>query len=941
MSDVAVQASFNSGEWAPSLNARVDLTKYKAGAALIENWFVDYRGGVSTRPGTKYVIQAYNSSAAVRLIPFQASFNVGYVLEFGDQYIRFIFEGSPVLESSFPIIAATNANPCVITATGNNYNPGEWIYIAGVGGMLELDGNYYSVLSVAGDLVTLADLNGNPIDSTGYGVYTSGGTTARIYKIPSPYAAADLAVIKFAQSTNLMILCHPDYPPQVLTLNTATDWTLLPLQIGSTVNPPTNVVVTSSLSSGSTSYSYVVTAIDGNGQESEPSTPASLTAHQDIRTVTGTNQIVWNSVPGAVAYNVYESDVSYFGVLPGGVSYGFIGTCRGTSFIDANIGPDFSQGPPIAQNPFVGGHLQSLTLTSRGSGYSSVPTISFSGGSPNIAATASATLVVDGTPTVGASGTGHWSGQQIQFPNGVVLVANQVTNGIITSWHPITYPGSNPGSIAGGSVPANPVLALNTGGHDVTANLNWAVGVIQIVNPGAGYSIAPTVVFSSGTATATATVSPNNASYPSVPSFFQERLVLAAPNQSPQSFYMSQPGNYFNFDTTSPIQASNAITGTLVSGVLNTIKAIVSSTSGMLLITDKASWLVNGGSSGSAVTPQSIVANAQSFIGCNDVPPIIANYDVLYPQSKGAGIRDLAYNIYFNVFTGTDISILSSHLFYGFEILEWAWAEQPFYVVWAVRNDGVLLSLTFLKEQDFIGWSHHTTDGSFTSVAAVTENTSTAGNVDGVYMVVERIVNGVTVKYIERMAERIFTNGASDAWCVDAGLQYRGVPQANFTGAAHLAGLICTGLADGNIIPPFIMPATGEFSITTPASVVTVGVGFTCDLQTLALDIGEPSIQGKTKKIPCVDVRVKDTLGLLIGNDFDHLTPMKDLIVGNVSSMLTGQENQTITGLVTGDARTFLGPAYTIPGQYCIRQSSPLPASVLGVFPCIVVGDDR
>src|SRR5437899_12330497 len=103
MSDLVIQASLNAGEWSPKLFARVDLAKYKSGAALLENFFVDYRGGASTRPGTKYILQCYKSSTAVRLIPFQASFQVGYVLEFGDQYIRFFFDGAPVLETDINI----------------------------------------------------------------------------------------------------------------------------------------------------------------------------------------------------------------------------------------------------------------------------------------------------------------------------------------------------------------------------------------------------------------------------------------------------------------------------------------------------------------------------------------------------------------------------------------------------------------------------------------------------------------------------------------------------------------------------------------------------------------------------------------------------------------------------------------------------------------------
>src|SRR5258708_31897949 len=99
-----MQFSFNSGEWAPALNARVDISKYHSGAAILRNFFVDYRGGATARPGTKYILQT-RLTTAVRLIPFQASLTVSYVLEFGDLYIRFYNNGAPVLESAKNITA--------------------------------------------------------------------------------------------------------------------------------------------------------------------------------------------------------------------------------------------------------------------------------------------------------------------------------------------------------------------------------------------------------------------------------------------------------------------------------------------------------------------------------------------------------------------------------------------------------------------------------------------------------------------------------------------------------------------------------------------------------------------------------------------------------------------------------------------------------------------
>lgn len=947
MAEIVAQASFNSGEWAPSLYARVDLQKYRSGAALLQNFFIDYRGGASSRPGTRYILQAYKSQSPVRLISFQASFEVGYIIELGQEYARFYFQGSPILESSFAITGATKASPAVLDIPGNDYSIGDWIFVAAVLGMTQLNDRYFSVEGVSGDNVTISDLNGIPIDSTTYTAYASAGTAQRVYTLATPYQAADLALVKFAQATNEMVLCHPNYVPYLLSIITATDWTLDPIVFGSSATIPTNLIVTTTLPSGTVNYSYIATSIDSSGQESGPSQPASLLNAADIQITTGSNQITFPHAAGAVAYNFYESQISLFGVIPVGVNYGFIGSSTQPVFIDSNIGPDYSESPPVPQNPFVGDGVSYITPDTHGT-YTSVPTVSLTGGTPSIPATVIASLGVVSVPTISNGGTLFKVGDTVNFGNGLVLTVLTESGGVIGSWAI-----ANAGSITSGSTPTNPIAQVSTSSTGVGATATATWGVIQwiVLTSGAGYTAVPTVVPSSGSATGTAVLTATTNGNPSVPSFFQQRLVLGAPLGAPQTFYMSQPGFYFNFDINNPVEADDAITETLVANTLQTIKSFVSSTAGMLTLTDKAVWLINGGSSGSAVSPSAIVANPQSYVGANDVPPIQANWSVLHVSAKGSAVRELAFNIYFSVFTGSDISITSSHLFFGFEILEWAWAESPYYVVWAVRNDGVMLTLTFLKEQEFVGWTHQITQGSYKSVAVITEHTSDAGNIDALYSVVERTINGNTVQYIERNDDRAFNDGASSAWCVDAGVQYTGSPVLSFTGGEHLALAIVTGLATDNlgnvtVITPFVMPVSGDFTLPAPTpagaagyTTVTVGLGFSCLLQTLPIDVSHAQIQGQLKKIPYVDVRVHDTLGLLIGADFNHLTPMKDLIQGNVSSMYTGQQSQVVTGLYSGDARTFLGPTYTVPGQYCIEQSLPYPASILGVFPTLVTED--
>lgn len=924
-----IQASFNSGEWSPKLYARVDLTKYRSGAALLQNFFVDYRGGASTRPGTKYILQCFKSSTQVRLIPFQASANVGYVLEFGDNYIRFFFDGSPVLESATTITAAGGGPPTIFTDAAHGYTNNDWVFI---------QGNYYQVESATTNTFILADLFGAAINTN---PFTLPASVQRVYTLASPYASSELSALKFVQNVTEMVICHQNHPPYLLSLITAANWTILPIIVGSTASVPgTPSVAINPGGAGTAYYGYVVTSIDSSGQESTPSPAGHLGPQPDMRSVPNTIQITWPSAPGAVGYNIYKANISYFGFPPVGSIYGFIGSSSAAIFIDDNIAADYSQTPPVAKNPFVGNGVASVTMNTNGS-YTVVPSVSFVGAA-TIIASGNAILGVQGTPTIGAGGSGYAIGDTAQFPNGVVLTVATLSGSAVATWAPVTNAGSVVG--AGNPTPINPVAQVNSsgGGTGATANLNWGVLAVVVGSPGGGYTVAPSVSFSPAGAAATANLSSTAGGNPTVPGFFQQRLVLAAPNVSPQTFFMSQPGSYFNFNVSVISEPDDAITGTLVSGVLNTIKSMVPQSAGLLMFTDRNSWLVNGGSNGSAVSPSALVANAQSFNGVSDVPPIIANFDVLYVQAKGSIVRDSAYNIYANVYTGTDISAIASHLFYGFQVTEWAWAEEPFKVVWAIRNDGVMLTLTFLKEQEFIGWSHQVTSGNFKSVCTVVENTPTAGEVDAVYTVVQRTVEGQSLQYIERVVERTFPSGVASAWCVDCGIQYSGAPATSFSGAQFLAGLNCTGLADGVVIAPFIMPANGAFTLSTAASLVTIGLPFTCDLQTLPLEMGDPTIQGKVKQISNIDTLVADTLGLWCGSDTSNLVPMKDLVVGNVSSMLTGLPGtqQKVTDLVSGQARTYINPTNTVPGQIAIRQPNPLPATVLGVVLEVDVGDN-
>lgn len=286
-----MQKAFHAGEWADALNARVDVAKYHSACALAENYFVDYRGGLSTRPGSKYIIQCLDSENNVRGIPFQASSTVGYGLEVGHLYMRFVNDGAMVLEDALDITDASQTDPVVIEVVGNDFVVGDIIFVQSVGGMTQLNGKYFRVNAVAGDDVSLgALLDEADLDGTGYNAYTAGGTVARVYTIVSPYESDDIATLKFTQDVDKMIITHPDYVPYVLTLITANEWTLLPIPFGAQIQEPGNVAGATTLGAGTVNYAYVVTAVNASGEESGPSSVAHIADKLDLRTVTRTDR---------------------------------------------------------------------------------------------------------------------------------------------------------------------------------------------------------------------------------------------------------------------------------------------------------------------------------------------------------------------------------------------------------------------------------------------------------------------------------------------------------------------------------------------------------------------------------------------------------------------------------------------------------------------------
>ncbi len=257
--------------------------------------------------------------------------------------------------------------------------------------------------------------------------------------------------------------------------------------------------------------------------------------------------------------------------------------------------------------------------------------------------------------------------------------------------------------------------------------------------------------------------------YPSTVSYIQQRLMFGNTNNSPETVWGSRVGFFHNFTTSSPLQDDDSITFVLAGRQVNEVRHLVD-LGRMISLTESGEWSMNGNVSGT-LTPGEINPRQNGYNGANDLRPLIVSSTALFVQSRGTVVRDFTFDFQLDGYAGNDLTIFSAHLVDQFTFADWAYQKIPHSIVWAVRDDGVLLGLTYVREQAILGWHRHDFDGgTVENVAVVPE-----GNEDFVYVVVKRTIDGRSVRYIEKMSSRfIDTDAIEDSIFLDSALSYDG-----------------------------------------------------------------------------------------------------------------------------------------------------------------------
>ncbi len=824
--------SFTAGEMSSSMQGRTDFQKYFNAATRIENFVVLPHGPVTRRPGTYFTAEVKTSSLKTRLIPFTFSTEQAYILEFGNQYIRFYKD----------------------------------------------DGQ----------------------------IQSSGSA----YEISSPYLTAELFNIKFAQSADVMYLCHPNHPVRKLSRTGHTSWTIteieftdgpyLDLNLSDTTLTPSgttgSVTITASATTGinggsgflSTDVDRFVYLSNGYAKITAVGSTTSVTAtvKNDFDNTTATKD--WNlgafsettGHPSVVSF--FEQRLVFAGTTnnPQTMYFSKSGDYENMT---SGTADDAAMVYTIASNQVNAIQAMKATRTL---------IVMTTGGEYAVSAGSGSAITPTNISIVKQSNYGSSNVDALSIGNATIFLQRAKRK-----IRELAYNFDSDGYVA----PDLTILADHIS----------ETGIIQMDYQQEPYSVVWGVRSDGVLIGLTYNRLENVVAW--------HRHVIGGKSDTGKT--VKQQKITFTSNSTNVNTTNNTITLTghgLSTGdqvyyyaASNVIGGLSNSKVYYVISVDantiKLARSTSGASAGTAVSLSSAPgSDTTQFIyqGVN------INNNFLFISNHGFKTGD---HIFYDN-SGTAITGLSENTKYFVSKID---DNQIQLFTDEKLNTVANITSAHTSEQTDKILTHAKVE----SVAVIDGD----NDEDQVWLVVQRYINGVTKRYVEYFTPFEFNKDLTSFHFLDSGLTYNGGETSSLTGLTHLEGETVSIIGEGSVQNSKVV-GSGAVSLDTAIEEATVGLLYSSDLQTMRLDEGyTETTQTKTKRVYDLSVRFLDTIGASVGPDADTLTSI-DFRDSSASMDLP-------VPLFTGDKSIEFDVGHGTEGLIYIKQPQALPMTILGIYP--------
>ena len=372
---------------------------------------------------------------------------------------------------------------------------------------------------------------------------------------------------------------------------------------------------------------------------------------------------------------------------------------------------------------------------------------------------------------------------------------------------------------------------------------------------------------------------------------------------------------------------SGPVIRSIATGAVNAVKWILG-LARLCIGTSGAEPVGRSSSFDEPMTPSNFSIKDTSTQGSADVQAVKIDRSAVFVQRSGKRAYDLSYTIDAQDYSSSEISRFHpTVLNAGVKLL--AVQRQPDTRIWFVLNDGTCAMLTYERSEDVLSWFTFETDGLIEDVAILPNVQD-----DDVFIVVRRTINGVTKRYVERLAYDTQAQGGNDNYMADSYVTQTLAASDTVTGLSHLEGAQVVVWPAGQAVMDGDEPATfivssGQIILPEPVS-GTVVAGLSYDWQwrsaKLAYGVRDGAPLSRRKMLRDVAPILYKThiRGIRAGQTFDAMDYLP--------LSFEGETLDANTVLEAYDAQS-----YCIPGSWntdtrlCLAGQAPLPCTVLSL----------
>ena len=440
--------------------------------------------------------------------------------------------------------------------------------------------------------------------------------------------------------------------------------------------------------------------------------------------------------------------------------------------------------------------------------------------------------------------------------------------------------------------------------------------------------------------------------YPNAVVLHESRVIFAGTKNNPNQLWASESSNFENFRLAALDASSWSFSLATASG--GRVQWLVSKNA-LLIGTTLEEWSLTPPDAAVGITSTNVSANVQSSYGSTSLPAIVVNDTILYFQRMGRKVRELIYTYASESWVSNDVTALAEHVTRT-GLVEDAWQRVPDAILWAIRNDGVLVSMTYERQQEVIGFARHLTDGEFESVATINGEDAE----DEVWVSIKRPGQGK--RFIERLRigsrDATETGDKSNWFFLDAATQIlptytEGIPDTFVTvqNIEHLNGkrlsfwcgkwntatqTITYGTTESVVDPETGEPSVvkdGEVTLQEPVAALIYGLPFTSTISPMQVvaDLNDGTSQGRKMRIPRMNVKIFESFGGEYSTDKVNWNPMQ----GRTMT----EDMDDSPAIINGFTRMSVASNWADGVDIYIRQRLPVPLTISAIVPSWEAGE--